>query len=535
MPQKLSPYKISKMMALYFDGYSQSQIASKLKINQATVSLHVSKFKSLLDQQGIKAAGEEFGIMDQVEAIHSLAAELKKAKLTVEEAKVGLKMELLLQQLGIKQEDYKHLIQACTKMKSEGFIASAIKLIKLEQSTGMTHEEIMAQSVGTYEQLQKAQQDLNTATGKLNTTKGELASIEKQKEIANQDLKKTMQQIGVDMSRLKQIEGLALALKEGGISDNELQDYVQRQQVLNKAGIGIDTFVLILEKAKVLTSQDHGEELLQMLSEYGNLNEAKKALQAEVQSLEKEADGLEQQAKLKGEIEGEIAKLKAEKARLEGCIAQLDDQKNELEQIQNEVGSLAAKKAKLEQETTELEGHREILSDDIKAKEQKVGDLKELESKHDTVYASLSEIQANLDHEKERWEVFESFLGLVKSSTLEELEKFAEVLPRLLEKAKQGEYSPELLTKFILSKLTGDTLQILRCTSCQAKFAVDKLPKLDSYQCPTCGLSHTVITDQDALVLLKTELFTPKQQQFIVVQKSSPKYKKPAPDVKDNT
>ncbi|MGB2878545.1 MAG: hypothetical protein WBB97_11040, partial [Dehalococcoidales bacterium] len=161
MPQKLSPYKVSKMMALYFDGYSQSQIASKLKINQATVSLHVGSFKSLVEQYGMKTAGEEFDIMDQVEALHSLAAEFKKAKLTTEEAKVGLKMELLFQKFGIKQEDYKDLIEAYTKIKTEGFINSVVKLNKLEQSTGMTHEEIVAQSASKYEHLNKAQQDLD--------------------------------------------------------------------------------------------------------------------------------------------------------------------------------------------------------------------------------------------------------------------------------------------------------------------------------------------------------------------------------------
>jgi predicted transcriptional regulator len=96
MTQKLSPHKVSKMMALYFDGYLQSEIANKLKINQSTVSLYVSKLESLVEQQGVKAVGEEFGIMDQVETLHTLAAELKKAKFTVEEAKVGLKMARML-------------------------------------------------------------------------------------------------------------------------------------------------------------------------------------------------------------------------------------------------------------------------------------------------------------------------------------------------------------------------------------------------------------------------------------------------------
>jgi hypothetical protein len=84
MTQKLSPSKLSKVMALYFSGDSQSLVASKLKINQATVSLHVSSFKSIVEQQGILAAGKEYGIMNQVEVLHSLAAELQKAKLTAD-------------------------------------------------------------------------------------------------------------------------------------------------------------------------------------------------------------------------------------------------------------------------------------------------------------------------------------------------------------------------------------------------------------------------------------------------------------------
>jgi predicted transcriptional regulator len=77
------------MMVLYFDGYSESAIAHRLKIDQGTVSLYVSKFKFLAEQQGLKAAGQEFGVMHEVEELHSLAVELKKSKLTIEEAKLG--------------------------------------------------------------------------------------------------------------------------------------------------------------------------------------------------------------------------------------------------------------------------------------------------------------------------------------------------------------------------------------------------------------------------------------------------------------
>ncbi len=182
MTQKLSPYKISKMITLYFDGYSQLQIAEKLKMNQATVSLYVAKFEVLAEQYGLEAAGKEYGIMDQVKALHSLAAELKTAKLTVEEAKVGLKMDLVFQKCGIKPENYQELVQACTKMKSEGYIESAVKLSHLENSTGKTWEGIVTEAASAHQQLAQTQAQVASATGKLKAFKEQLAAIDNNKE-----------------------------------------------------------------------------------------------------------------------------------------------------------------------------------------------------------------------------------------------------------------------------------------------------------------------------------------------------------------
>jgi len=506
MTQKISPHKKSKMMALYFEGYSQSAIANKLNVDQSTVSLHIGKFKSLVDQQGIKAAGEEFDIMNIVDALHSLAAEFKKSKITVEEAKVGLKMERLFQKLGVKQEDYNHLIQATTKLKTEGLLESAVKLNKLEESTGMTHEEIIAQSANTYQQLKNDQQDLQIVTGTLNTAKEDLVAIENQKQLASQDLQEHMQQIGVDMNRLALVEELASTLKKAGVSNETLKDYIQRQQLLNEAGISIGIFVSILENADVVTSKDHGEGLLQMLAEYGSLSEANKTLGAKAKLLEKETSNLDQRATLKGEIEGNITELKAEKASLEAYVSQLYEQKNTLDGIKSDISSFTEKKDELKQEITEMETYKGSLSDDIKSREKKTGNLKELETEYDAVSASLSETKAKLNQERRRLEIFDSFLGLVQSSSIPQLEKFIEGLPYQLGLIKAGKHSPELLRKMIIKNLTGDTLQVLRCSSCEVKFVVDKPSNIDGYRCPVCGLTSSVTIDKDALAILKAAL-----------------------------
>ena len=529
MPQKLSPYKVSKMLALYFEGYSQSEIANKLKIHQSTISLHVAKFEYSSEQQGLEAAGEEFNVMNEVEALHSLAAELGKAKLTAEEAKIGVKMEQLFQQYGIKPEDHKYLIQACKQMNAEGFISSAVKLNQLESSTGMTYQQVIAQFASTYKQLEETKENLQIVTGKLNASKDKLADINKQKMAASQDLETHLNKIGVDMNRLTLVEDLALTLKKANISSEELGDYIQRQQLLNKAGISLDTFVAILEEAKTLTSLDQGKGLLQMLSKYGGLTEAVKVLQTKVQSLDKQVDGLEQKAKLKGEIEDDVVKLKAERTSLETCVAQLSTDKNTLAQIQMEVTSLMEKGAILKQEITNMEEYKALLSDDIEAKENKVSNLQELELKHDAVSANLSEIEAKEACEGTRWEMFESFIGFIKSSSFEEVEKFIEVMPHFLSEAKQGKYSPESLRNMMLRNLTGDTLQLLQCTPCHVRFVVDKPPlSYKGYDCPICGLSYQVKVEQEELEILKAALATPKPQ-ILVAHLVTPEDKKPTP------
>jgi hypothetical protein len=45
-------------------------------------------------------------MMNDFRALHNLAAELKKCKLSVEEAQIGLKIHRLLQKFGIAEDDY---------------------------------------------------------------------------------------------------------------------------------------------------------------------------------------------------------------------------------------------------------------------------------------------------------------------------------------------------------------------------------------------------------------------------------------------
>jgi len=502
MTQKLSPHKVSKMISLYFEGYSQSEISYRLNVDQSTVSLYVSRYKSLADQQGLQACVKEYGVMDQVEVLHSLAAELRKAKLTVEEAAIGLNMERIFRKFGVQQENYKDLIQSCEKMKSEGFIAAAVTLNKLESDTGMTYEEIVDNSVDSNNRLKKAEKELNMVVDKLNRSKEEVVGIDKQKHIADQELEAQMRQIGVDKNRLKMVEDLAVALKEAGISNKDLEGYFHNQQLLNKAGVSIEMFAEILSKVRVLTAQDRGKELVKMLSEYDGLVQVIKVLQDRQKALEKQVSDLENKKKLKIEIEGNIAKLKAEQTNLERSVANLSGEKGKLVQLQSDVRSLNEKKGTLENSIVGAGKRRDQLVSEIEALEQKNSNLKELEVKHDSLSDSLIKMEAEINSYRTQQEVLSSFLGFMEPASHTEIEKFVSLLPNLLAGVKQKSYSPEFLRDYILKNLSGGMLSVLMCTSCQTRFTVDK-PSRNTlgYYCPVCFSSLVkVIKNESAII-----------------------------------
>ena len=529
MTKKLSPQKLSKMMALYFQGWSQTEIANKLKIDQSTVSLHAGKLKALAMEKDVKTALEEYGVTDTVEALHSLGAELRKSGLTVEEAQVGLKMELLLQKLGIKQDQYGQLINACKKMKEEGFIVAAIKLAHLEENTGTTYEQLLAHYGAVQKDLSETTEDLQTKTDELATVKKEVAAIEKQKTAAGEQLQSYMKQVGVDTQRIKLVEHLAKTLKDGGISNQELQDYIERQQALNKAGLDIGLFATILDKTKLVTSLDHGKGLLESLSEYGSLTGACAGLKAEAKALKGQVVGLEEQASLKGKIEVEVSKLKAEKASLEPHVADLHTQYQTMVMLQNEIAVLAPKKAELEQKIGELEMRVAELNKDIEITKKKVADLKEVESKRDVVLKEIAELQAKFEHDQKRWEIYQGFLGLVQSSSKDELKKSAKMLPAIVESLPENTSTKDLdfLKNIVLQDLTGKKLPFLiKCNTCGANIITDKPKPTGGYQCtngePFPAPPHEVIIEKNPLAMLNTALLPETPKNTITVQRITP-------------
>lgn len=269
MAQELSPYKSARIVDLFFQGYPQQGIAVKLGINQGTVSKALSEFRSIVEKEGVETLEKELGtMMNDFRALHNLAADLKKCKLSVEEARMGLRIHRLFQKFAIAEEDYGDLILSVKKMHSEGFITSAMKLVELEASTGKNYTDIVSEFESLSSEvakLGKSRADLKKENEALRGDNIKLARINKKKrkemqKLADEmkqkqstlkaELIEKMEETGLTMKRIEKLELLVHVLEQLDIADDKLEIYLKEHQQLEELGITWENFKTVVEAMK---------------------------------------------------------------------------------------------------------------------------------------------------------------------------------------------------------------------------------------------------------------------------------------------
>ncbi len=506
MSEKLSQHKVSKMMKLHMEGYSQTDIAKRLAVDQSTVSLYVSKLGAVASTQGLELSAKRYGIEDIIGPLHSLSVELRRANLTIEEATAAARVHRLLQRCGIKEEDYEGVIDACSKMHSQGFLISAAELGRVATLTGLGYEEIAHQCQEKEQELAKARSNLREVTDQIKAGQESLADISRKRRVATEEFATLVQRLGLDTNRLLAVEILASLLKEAGIGGGELVKYIENQLALNQAGISISLLIEILEQVRVVTARDQGQALLQMLSQYGNLSAVIRRLRGRVGELERTVSDLEEKQKLKARAEGDLAKLRADEATLKQAARHLSGEREALIKVQAEVAQLEGGKVSLGQLLTKMEEHKRDLSGHIKALENKLSNLGEVEVRHDRASKELAEMETKTASHQAELEVLRAFVRFIEPSSLAEIDQFGKMMPGLIALAKEKGYSPQFMRDFVLQTMTGKTLRIDKCQVCNATFTVDKPPaSLHSHRCPACS-SSLVDAVKDEADIIKAAL-----------------------------
>ncbi len=246
MTVKLSPQKVAKILRCYFSGLPQMKIAKKSGVDQSSISIYATRFKERVSEVGIIAAGKEYGLMEEVNALRSLSVELHKAKLTVDEAKEGVKIEKAFIKLGISPEEHMTFVKACKEVNDQGFVNAALKLAKIESDSNMSYEEVLtgfkemtSQLPVLGEQLENRNTELNSITNNLADKKQKLAILEetlvKLRKLAKVTLAQTEQEV--------------LAKKEDAkVTEKEIEEIAKLKADLGKKGLDIPTLIKLAKE-----------------------------------------------------------------------------------------------------------------------------------------------------------------------------------------------------------------------------------------------------------------------------------------------
>ena len=540
----LSPAKRTKILRLYFKGVNQKTIAKKAGVNQATVSRSASRFQDEVDVFGLESAAEEVGVMKEVVGLRSLAVELAKNDLTVEEAEEGVAIWKAFANLGVPPPKHKILIKVASEIEEPAFVPAAMKLVQLEAKTGKGYYKVVAE----FEQKASEVSNLKKQVENLEEKKASYLEEIKQLKVAKKEKEKELEttkemvgketglleaklaqkteETGLTLSRMEKLDPLAKRLTKLKITDDKLEEYLSEHIEIEKSGIGWYNFTEIVEAAKADGEPLGSKKLAELLANYGSLVKVVDALGAKKSVLEPEVAALE---KKNQQLEASVESFKQERKELEAQVKSLGKTREELtkevQEKEGKVKSLGESLAEQEAELSNLQQQRAALSDEVKQLEGKQGVLvgkleqlkkavadeedakKSLEAEIAKLKSTHDEVETRLEEKRTRLKAFESFLGLLHATSKEQLLSRVKELPEILTQALEKEYSSETLWDCIISRLSGNAGSIFYCKRCNAEFAANKpAPEHLGYTCPICSLRQDVSVKKQLGDILKPQL-----------------------------
>jgi len=248
MTVRLSQHKVSLLLCYMFKGWSQQDVAKKVGADRSTISLWFSRFKIRTAEIGLSEAGEEFGIVNEIDSLRSLAVELSKSQLTVQDARQGLGIIRAFLALGIPPERHKELVDVCKKLTHPGFIPAALELCHLQAKSGMSYEKTVSQAKQLATEVEDLKAQASGLSAQLWTVKKALG--DKRAEFAALDAEYAKKKHDFAYREKKLEEALVEKMASVKVTAEEIEIVRQLRADLAKKGLGLDALVTLAKEFK---------------------------------------------------------------------------------------------------------------------------------------------------------------------------------------------------------------------------------------------------------------------------------------------
>ena len=239
MTVQLSPHKVSKILRGYFCGLPQTKIAKEARVDQSSISHYASRFKEMAARSGILAAGKEFGVNNEVDALRSLSVELYKAGLTVVDAQQGITIIKTFHRMGVEPEQHALLVKVCREIGDDDFAKSAIKLAEIECTTGMgfddtikRFDEVTTKIPPLEDRLQDRETKLESIESTIKERQQELENLDRTLTQSREKSEKTIRESEMELSK---------KMNQLNIKEDEINEVAELKSNLAEQDLDITT------------------------------------------------------------------------------------------------------------------------------------------------------------------------------------------------------------------------------------------------------------------------------------------------------
>ena len=278
MPRRpISPQKKCEIIRLWlFEHLTYEEIRERTGVSVGIISKTINEFKKKAKEMSLKEAARIFGVEDEVSTILDLSDDLKRAGLTLHEAKEGVALLKDMRSFGVTADNVSSLLKLCKRLSQpncqpEEYITSALKLLKLERETGINYKKLLkdyedklAERARLLEEIEK----LKAQTVRLTDDIGKL-------EIEKSRLEGELERLKLTLSEAETIAKLKAQFKLYGI---ELEDLNTLRRVME----GVKE--LNYNPKAIVEAIANIGSLVKLLEE---LEKNKKSLMAEIENLKK--------------------------------------------------------------------------------------------------------------------------------------------------------------------------------------------------------------------------------------------------------
>ncbi len=248
MTVRFSNHKVSRILRGYFNGLPQIAIAKKVAVDQSSISIYASEFKRLTVSSGMLAAGKEFGVNNEVDALRSLSVELYKAGLTVADAQQGVAIIKAFHRMDVEPEQHTLLIKVCKEVIDPDFVKAAIELTNIENTIRMNFQQAI-------ERLQEVSTQLPPLEDRLQDRETKLYSINSIIKERQQDLEildKTLTQSREKSEKTIRERKMELSKKMNqlNIKEDEINEVAELIRNFAEQGLDFPTLAKLAKEFK---------------------------------------------------------------------------------------------------------------------------------------------------------------------------------------------------------------------------------------------------------------------------------------------